>query len=215
MALPFELLSAVTLAFCLAVFGSASLWSIAETKSARKAKPPEKPRERSFEEAVERSIWLDLVMIGTLAFEAMILLHIILVWENKLDLFDSVSLQNLIPFNFLIEPLGLLLLVFGFLFFTWSIVIRTRALPSGRLVTWGPFRFVRHPSYFSYFLMFIGLFLLWTNLLTAISFVGIPGYFGVATQEEAFLTKQFGKRYKEYQMRTGRFFPKLRLRNGR
>ena len=78
-----------------------------------------------------------------------------------------------------------------------------------RLITSGPYGYIRHPSYTGYFLMFVGLFLTWFNLIAAIPLLGIPGYVSIAKKEESMLELRFGSAYTEYQRRTGRFFPKL------
>jgi protein-S-isoprenylcysteine O-methyltransferase Ste14 len=78
-----------------------------------------------------------------------------------------------------------------------------------KLVTWGPYRFVRHPSYLAYFLLFTGLLVMWPNLLTFVPLVAIPGYIRATDKEERLLEAHFGNEYKEYQRRTGRFFPRL------
>jgi protein-S-isoprenylcysteine O-methyltransferase Ste14 len=115
-----------------------------------------------------------------------------------------------------IQILGLLLTFFGYFLFVWSVVSRGRYAVSWgmsenhKLVTWGPYRYVRHPSYLGYFLMFLGFFLYWTNMFTLIPLVAIPGYYWVTFDEERLLTQRFGDEYAEYQKKTGRFIPKLR-----
>ncbi|MCK5022506.1 MAG: isoprenylcysteine carboxylmethyltransferase family protein, partial [Candidatus Pacebacteria bacterium] len=79
-----------------------------------------------------------------------------------------------------------------------------------RLVTWGAFRYVRHPSYVGYFLMFAGFVLLLRNPMALLPLVAVPGYVGLAVFEEQLLVEEFGDSYVKYQKRTGRFIPKLR-----
>lgn len=78
------------------------------------------------------------------------------------------------------------------------------------LVTWGPFRYVRHPSYLGYFLMFFGLFFLLLNLVALVPLLAIPGYIRLTTYEEQLLIARFGNEYVEYQKTTGRFVPKMK-----
>jgi protein-S-isoprenylcysteine O-methyltransferase Ste14 len=80
-----------------------------------------------------------------------------------------------------------------------------------QLVTTGPYRFVRHPTYVAFPLVMVALFLLSANWL-----LGLVGFFltvtislGRAPIEERQLLETFGDRYQEYASRTGRFFPKL------
>jgi protein-S-isoprenylcysteine O-methyltransferase Ste14 len=213
--LPFEFLSAFILTLCLAAFSMVTFWSISKARSARRSKPLGGAREPSIEESIRMDFRFVLAVVGTLTFGAMMLLHLLLAYTGELGLLQFLSLQAVIPFPFALEIIGLCFLVLGFLFFSWSVVVRTHGAGSGRLVTSGPFRFVRHPSYFSYFLMFIGLFLLWPNFFTLFSWVGIPGYFGIVSQEESFLVKHFGTEYREYQKTTGRLFPMLHRKKPR
>jgi len=60
----------------------------------------------------------------------------------------------------------------------------------------GPYALVRHPAYLSYFLMFIGLFSLWPNLLTLLPIFAVPGYVKLTELEEDMLIKKFGNEYK-------------------
>ncbi|HIE23589.1 MAG TPA: hypothetical protein EYP68_05105 [Candidatus Korarchaeota archaeon] len=71
----------------------------------------------------------------------------------------SYRLQLNLPYGSLLRWAGLGLMVFGFFLFGWSVIVRGRhavswQMPWGHvLVTWGPYAFVRHPSYLSYFIM--------------------------------------------------------------
>jgi protein-S-isoprenylcysteine O-methyltransferase Ste14 len=78
-----------------------------------------------------------------------------------------------------------------------------------KLITHGPYRWVRHPMYTALFLMGFGWFLLTANLA-----IGIPLMAGVALvvlsrieNEETMLTEIFGDEYREYMKGTGRFIP--------
>jgi protein-S-isoprenylcysteine O-methyltransferase Ste14 len=78
-----------------------------------------------------------------------------------------------------------------------------------KLITHGPYRWVRHPMYTALFLMGFGWFLLTANLA-----VGIPLMAGIALvvlsrieNEETMLTEIFGDAYREYMKGTGRFIP--------
>jgi protein-S-isoprenylcysteine O-methyltransferase Ste14 len=79
-----------------------------------------------------------------------------------------------------------------------------------KLIMKGPYSRIRHPSYLSYALSFIGLVLMMPSVLTVILLVGIPGYYTLAVQEEQLLISHFGNDYRNYMMKTGRFMPKLR-----
>ncbi len=108
----------------------------------------------------------------------------------------------------------------GFFLFQWSVVARGMYSVSWamgedhRLVTWGPYRYVRHPSYLGYFLMFVGLLLTWLNPVALMPLMAIPGYVKVAATEEELLVMRFGEEYLKYQKAVGRFLPRLTRRLG-
>lgn len=115
-----------------------------------------------------------------------------------------------------VQFVGVILTVAGYFLFIWSVRARGRfsvswAMPvDQKLVTWGPYRFVRHPSYSGYFLMFMGFFLAWSSVLAIAPLVAVYGYYRVSVVEEEFLLRRFGDVYREYRSRTGRFVPKIR-----
>lgn len=80
-----------------------------------------------------------------------------------------------------------------------------------RLITSGPYRWVRHPMYTAFFTLFIGYLLLTRNVviagmglltLTIVMIVRTP-------KEEQMLLERFGEEYRAYMARTGRYWPKL------
>ncbi|MBI4539981.1 MAG: isoprenylcysteine carboxylmethyltransferase family protein [Gemmatimonadetes bacterium] len=85
-----------------------------------------------------------------------------------------------------------------------------------RLVTWGPYRWVRHPLYSTACLALAALSVLAANwfmaLTTAIVMAALPF---LARREEAHLLEKFGSEYAEYMARTGRFLPRLQRPAGR
>ncbi|MGD8505817.1 MAG: isoprenylcysteine carboxylmethyltransferase family protein [Candidatus Bathyarchaeota archaeon] len=115
-----------------------------------------------------------------------------------------------------IQVVGIILETAGYSLFLWSVLERGRYAVSWemqedhQLVTSGPYRYIRHPSYLAYFLMFLGLFLMLLNLAALVPLVAIPGYVGIASYEEQMLTKRFGSKYVEYQRRSGRFLPRMK-----
>jgi len=121
-----------------------------------------------------------------------------------------------LPFDSQIQSIGILATAIGYTLFLWSVLARGRYATSWempenqKLVTWGPYHYVRHPSYLAYFILFVGLFLTLLNLITLIPLIAVPGYLRVATIEEELLTERFGKAYLEYKRKTGKFLPKLR-----
>ena len=80
-----------------------------------------------------------------------------------------------------------------------------------RLITSGPFRWLRHPLYTVTMLLFFSYGLIasnwWMILFTAMGLVMIVGV--VIPREEAELVAKFGEEYKEYQERVGKLIPRI------
>ena len=90
----------------------------------------------------------------------------------------------------------------------FSTQLRIRA--DHRLVTHGPYRWVRHPMYTVLLVFAVGLFLLLANW-----FVGGAAVLGIALvmiirtpYEEQMMLEAFGDEYRRYMERTGRFLPR-------
>ena len=89
----------------------------------------------------------------------------------------------------------------------WSIQIEIKT--QHRLVTDGPYRYVRHPLYTALFLGYLGTLLaLQSWSLT----IGIPAfissYLVFAREEEDVMERGFGETYRAYRRQTGMFLPK-------
>lgn len=79
-----------------------------------------------------------------------------------------------------------------------------------KLVTSGPYRWVRHPLYTVGSSLFLAFGMMADNWFIAL--LGILAFIAMAIRtpkEEANLIEKFGDEYREYMKRTGRFFPKL------
>src|SRR5687767_5506653 len=79
-----------------------------------------------------------------------------------------------------------------------------------KLVTRGPYRWVRHPLYTFGSSLFISLGMMADNWFIAA--LGILAFIAMAIRtpkEEANLIEKFGDEYREYMRQTGRFFPRL------
>lgn len=153
-----------------------------------------------------------MVAAGTLLYFVVAFAYLALVfsgWESLLD-------RARFPITPYVQVPGLVLSAAGYGIFIWSVVARGKyavswAMPEDqRLVTWGPYAYVRHPSYVAYFLMFAGLFLLWPGVFTVLPWVGIPGYIRATFEEEKLLVQRFGADYVEYKRKAGRFLPRFR-----
>ena len=89
---------------------------------------------------------------------------------------------------------------------TDTVVTRAEA----KLVTHGPYRWVRHPFYVTAALLMASVTLLTANWLIGISSVSVLALLAVRTpKEEQMLIERFGQEYRDYMARTGRFFPRL------
>jgi protein-S-isoprenylcysteine O-methyltransferase Ste14 len=167
---------------------------------------------------VERpsSFTVNLAAVGTLVYFLEALLYLFLVFAGLVSVLHVFPFYFQFPFLLYTQIFGLVLTFAGYFLFIWSVVARgihavSWEMPENqRLVTWGPYRYMRHPSYLGYFLMFFGLFSLWPNFLTLFPIAAVPGYYRVTLEEERLLGRRFGDEYAEYQKRTGRFIPKLR-----
>jgi protein-S-isoprenylcysteine O-methyltransferase Ste14 len=105
---------------------------------------------------------------------------------------------------------GLLAWVHAALGRNFSGTIRIR--PDHTLVTAGPYRWVRHPMYTAFCLLFAGCFLLTANWFVGLVPLALILFIMAyrTPREEAALVRTFGADYVEYQRRTGRYLPRLR-----
>lgn len=83
-----------------------------------------------------------------------------------------------------------------------------------RLVTHGPYRWVRHPLYTAGTVMVTCLVVISRLWWLALALVPLAILLARTTKEEANLIATFGDEYREYMKRTGRFLPKLSRRTG-
>jgi protein-S-isoprenylcysteine O-methyltransferase Ste14 len=204
------LIIASFLTICLAIFASINIQSIFRFSAKKRANNSKAEVERP------TGLFIGLATVGTLAFFFEVVLYVILVFTGVFPIFTHSLIQLHFLYDSLMQLLGVLVTAFGYALFLWSVLARGRYATSWdmpedqKLVTWGPYRYVRHPSYLAYFLLFIGWVLLFLNLLAAIPLLAIPGYMHVAATEEELLLRRFGEAYVQYQHTTGRFFPKIK-----
>ncbi len=118
-----------------------------------------------------------------------------------------------------LQLLGFVLMLSGGLLLLWArralgkfMRFEIMVTEGHKLVTEGPYRWIRHPAYTATMLLLVGLSLLYTN--------PVLGFFTATTaatavyrarKEEDLLGSSdgFSKEYLEYKARTGRFLPKL------
>mmetsp|Transcript_18687 Transcript_18687/g.52514 ORF Transcript_18687/g.52514 Transcript_18687/m.52514 type:complete len:196 (-) Transcript_18687:848-1435(-) len=89
--------------------------------------------------------------------------------------------------------------------------IQSQKSPQHQLVTWGIYRFVRHPGYLGWFLWSVGTQVLLVNPFCAIGFAIVAWRFFKARlrYEEALLVNFFGLDYVDYRARTPTYIPFL------
>lgn len=80
-----------------------------------------------------------------------------------------------------------------------------------RLVTTGPYAHVRHPIYLGFLIAMLGIWLLSADWLAGASGLLLTASIPLLRVpiEEAELADRFGKAYRDYEARTGRFLPRL------
>jgi len=176
-----------------------------------------RPVRRSSRRAEETNYFY-LAAFGTLVFGVDSLLFPFIALTGFLSFVNAFPFRIAFLFDEVVQVGGLALLTAGYSLFAWSVIARGRYAVSWdmpedhKLVTWGPYRCVRHPSYLAYTLMFLGLVLTWLNLLAVPGLIGIIGYYRVIDSEEKILLERFGDEYRRYQERTGRLLPRPRKR---
>ncbi|HEX5579650.1 MAG TPA: isoprenylcysteine carboxylmethyltransferase family protein [Candidatus Limnocylindria bacterium] len=99
-----------------------------------------------------------------------------------------------------LRAVSILVLIPGVAIWIWSVVLILRNVPSGRLITTGPYAWVKHPLYTDVALLvlpWIG-FLLNTWLGAALGVILYIGDRMYAPQEEAELRTSFGDQWDAY-----------------
>lgn len=208
-----DVIVAVFLASCLTIFFGVNLYNLAKSNRAK--------RNATFKAEVEmpHGPVFVLAALGTFVFFGESILYVILVLSGFQYLLTSPLLQLYFPFDFLVQTAGMFVTALGYFLFVWSVLARGKYATSWnmsedhKLVTWGPYRYIRHPSYTAYFILFAGLFLTLVNLIAVIPFIAILGYVQITQIEEELLTRRFGEEYAKYQCVTGKFFPKRSQRH--
>jgi len=141
----------------------------------------------------------------------------------SLSIFAAFFLREAFPQGRLPHPLtfyliGLILLLLGLIirwvaiihlgrFFTVNVAIAE----DHQLITTGPYRYVRHPSYTGTLLLFLGFGLCLLNIfsLAAIFFPISAAFLWRMHVEETALRATFGDHYRSYAARTPRLIPYL------
>lgn len=121
-----------------------------------------------------------------------------------------------LPLPFWLRWLGFFIALLALILFVWVLwslgqnFSTTLTIKKDQtLVIQGPYRWVRHPMYTSFVLLWVGYFFLSTNW-----FIGLTGILGFVLaivvrtpKEEQMMIERFGDEYIAYTKRTGRYLP--------
>jgi protein-S-isoprenylcysteine O-methyltransferase Ste14 len=115
------------------------------------------------------------------------------------------------------KPAGLVVFALGMVLFAWAVAHLKNAFlgnvapVTAQLVTSGPYRWIRHPTYVATVIALIGLALAlrspWGLAVTLVLF--LPAAVYRARLEERALARRFGPLWDAYVARTSFLFPKL------
>ncbi len=162
------------------------------------------------EEDVEREGWLSL-LLRAITFLGMVTLIVLYGLDKGGASLWTVSLPEWLRWlgvGLGVVSIPLMVWVHDTLRELWSTTLQIQ--DKHKLVTEGPYHWVRHPMYTTLLMLFVGLSLIsavWPFLVLAI--VMGPFFNRVASREETMMIEQFGEEYRSYMQRTGRFFPRL------
>ena len=132
----------------------------------------------------------------------------ILAWSTHLVIWPFVIIySNFLPLKLDAAGLYVVLLIFALgLAMQVMVTISVANTPLDEPVTRGPYRFSRHPIYFSGFLTLVGIGIAsasWLVLMCAL--LWIVFFHIVVPAEERFCLKQYGDAYQEYMNKTPRW----------
>ena len=118
----------------------------------------------------------------------------------------------------LVQYVGLIIMVAGSLFRSWAMLslgryfARVVEIESGhRLITGGPYRYVRHPAYTGMVMIFLGALLgigTWAGALVGTTIIGVATLYRIDVEERV-LVQQFGEEYRAFMKARGRLLPGL------
>ncbi len=124
-------------------------------------------------------------------------------WSRWLDLIS-------VPFS--VASIGLLFFTLGTHRIPISLWHQDNDAPK-HIVTYGAYRWIRHPFYASFILALLGAVILcphWGTLYTLLHGVSVLN-FTAAREEKRLSASEFGDEYQQYIQRTGRFWPRFKI----
>jgi protein-S-isoprenylcysteine O-methyltransferase Ste14 len=115
-----------------------------------------------------------------------------------------------------LQYIGLILLAAGVILREWSIwvlgkhfTVKVQVCEKAKLVTQGPYRYIRHPAYTGILLSFTAIPVAigtWSGAIVALILIWTVHQYRIRVEEEA-LQAAFGSEYEEYKKRTWKLFP--------
>ncbi len=125
--------------------------------------------------------------------------HVPLPARARWSLGGGISIVYLVLFSWIHHTLGR----------NWSGLLEIHK--DHTLITHGPYRYVRHPMYTSFFILGVGILLLSANWLIASVYLIAASsmYIDRVSSEEKMMIERFGDAYRDYMKRTGRLIPRL------
>lgn len=153
----------------------------------------------------------------SIRYYVVVLLSLITYFFTLFALIDS-KLNNLY-----LQVVGLILLIFSLLLFWLSVranykskltLIFSLDQPQ-HLVTSGPYNWIRHPFYLSYFCCYFGAWIASLNAFLFVCFLGILLIYlnAISHEENKFLNSPLSVKYQAYMKKTGKLFPKFLNKN--
>ncbi|MBL4933722.1 methyltransferase family protein [Clostridium paridis] len=138
----------------------------------------------------------------------------IVVWfgeviSNQLRINDLLKLWN----NNLVSIVGLLVITAGIIFFCVAAITMKNSWRVGidkstksELITEGIYKYSRNPAFVGFYLMFIGLFFVYLDIITLIVMIlNIYIMNRLVIEEEKHLEEMFGEEYIKYKDKTPRY----------
>jgi protein-S-isoprenylcysteine O-methyltransferase Ste14 len=161
---------------------------------------------RKVEAEVNR--YVKYIALGPFFLWLSIILLLILPVNTPLKAFNLPINDALVVFGEIMIAISILLLYWGHKTIgnQWPVA---KNMENYKLITTGPYKYVRHPIYLSFFLFVIGKSMVFANLLLLVIIPSLIVLYRHTLIEEKRLAKKFGKSYLEYMTRTGRFVPYL------
>ncbi len=147
--------------------------------------------------------------IGAIFYDPVATIHIAATYYSIFTGTEEQSIEGIV--------LACMVYICGLLLFWWGINT-AKALNyafgefSGKIITSGPFRHIRHPFYTSYTMIWLTSTLLFNSLLLWITLVYLVSFYlsSAMSEESAILSSKSADIYRSYCKKTNRFIPRIK-----